>query len=521
MLNRTVSEKPRRFTFDLTRHYKIWFSKDPDTFLGIENELRFIRMRKNNPDFILYFIYSSQCLSKLSIEELKTFCRKHKIIPVEFEAIVQDLVEAEDIQLYAIANNEIVQAVDSMAGSMAAASDCTRLLTPVIEKFGIYNDFDVEINLAKLDVEALSLPCPFLLTTEIVGASKCILSTNSDFLAFSIQDNSYSHLTKESYKAISDLRNVIIHNYNRPFSWQIISPNNSIHDFKAYPNLEKLFEEYHKLYPNNPTIFNFRTYIESLVDLPLIQSQLMSMKTFLFSLSVVNVSGPGVYSALFNQFLPENHTFAPLFIPQNKEWIPFLQKYNQCGLTDYKQINAHVLSKNKLQTVLQPKKEPKERPSDLSWTTEGMNAKKERENNIKQAACMIQRNIRRKMFWEQNIHADKFPDESLLIGIRKVCHDEQMLTCIEKKEYSLAFRRACCGLKLPVVRLLLQFIQRGLEIDLIGRSSNGNTALDWVLNAKTHNQETLNTKNEMITLLTKAGALQSSKLITNTLTSKT
>ena len=38
-----------QYLFDITRYYSIWFSKYPDSFLNIENQLLFIRMREKNP----------------------------------------------------------------------------------------------------------------------------------------------------------------------------------------------------------------------------------------------------------------------------------------------------------------------------------------------------------------------------------------------------------------------------------------------------------------------------------------
>jgi hypothetical protein len=56
-----------QYSFVINKTYRIWFSNNPDVFLGIENELRFIRLREKNKNHKLAFIYSSKCLNPLAI----------------------------------------------------------------------------------------------------------------------------------------------------------------------------------------------------------------------------------------------------------------------------------------------------------------------------------------------------------------------------------------------------------------------------------------------------------------------
>ena len=90
------------YLFNLTKYYKIWFSKYPDIYMGVENELRFIRMRINNPTAILSFIYSAKCLNEQALEALNKFCKMHSINPIKFEDLQSQMVEQEDKIIYSI-----------------------------------------------------------------------------------------------------------------------------------------------------------------------------------------------------------------------------------------------------------------------------------------------------------------------------------------------------------------------------------------------------------------------------------
>lgn len=131
------------FKVDLSKHYKIWFSKNRENFLGYENQKRLKKMRKDSPNIQITFIYSASCLSPKAIERLKIFCKNNNITPVDFDNIDTTQMSDDEKQIYAIAKEEINKAKDNQGGNMAAASDCARFLIPIIEKYGIYSDFDV------------------------------------------------------------------------------------------------------------------------------------------------------------------------------------------------------------------------------------------------------------------------------------------------------------------------------------------------------------------------------------------
>ena len=58
---------------DTTKHFKIWFSDNPEVFLPQENQLRLIHMRANNPKAEIALIYYAESLSKKAQAQLHSF----------------------------------------------------------------------------------------------------------------------------------------------------------------------------------------------------------------------------------------------------------------------------------------------------------------------------------------------------------------------------------------------------------------------------------------------------------------
>lgn len=79
------------------------------------------------------------------------------------------------------------------------------------------------------------------------------------------------------------------------------------------------------------------------------------------------------------------------------------------------------------------------------------------------------------------------PRVQLVREAEKLCKGkadvERYLNAIKQKEYGLALRLACSWGNKPLVHLLLPYVSV-LKIDLNERSSNGNTALDWLEKAQ-------------------------------------
>ncbi|MBA3536684.1 MAG: hypothetical protein H0T84_08765 [Tatlockia sp.] len=514
MYDRTYnSSKPAsndpRFLFDLSKYYKIWFSDKPEDFLGIENELAFIRMRKDNPNAKLFFIYSSICLSPDALDKLKLFCKNYNIRPFDFDSIEeQDLVHDYDKKLYSFAKKEIAHRLNQTGGSMASAADCLRLIVPNIVKHGIYSDFDLEIKLSQLNADMVSLRAPLLFPADMLSltSSMTLMSSNSDFLAFSVCSEHNPSLSIEALIAVRNLQEIIIQNYEGTFSWEKISPKLKVEEFIKYPKLKDLLDQFHINYPENPTIFYFRTYLASLPDLQAEKGQPEPIKTFLMKLSVINISGPGIYCSLYKDLFPKGYSHIPVPVPSNdSNWLPFLKKYELSNLGYYGVIDQLVEHKNSAHGAMSTKLSgKKEALSDQSWMEAGKLAKQNREEKIQNSAIVVQGALRRQLFWNKNC-----AKESLFINLNKIAADKLILLPVRDENYALALRRASAGLKLPIVRMILEYREKkGIKIDINATSeSSDKTALDWVLSAKSSRKTDIEAQKQIVNLLKKAGAL--------------
>lgn len=519
---RDPSEK--QYLYDISKYYKIWFSLEPDLFLGIENQLRFVHMRHNNPNSTLYFIYSRICLSQKAISALNDFCAQYLIIPIVFEDIEYVLKDDMDKIMYHLAKEEIHHAVSKKGGNMAAAADITRLIAPLSELYGIYSDFDVQSRLSDFNTQYITLRGPILLNSELVCDQQkghVILCPNTDFLAFSLNENNPDMLTDDALNAIRHVQTDIIENYKRPIVWKKISLNIPAKDLIAYPELPKLLDDFHLQYPENPSIFDFRSYVLNLPENPDKKEAIEPIKSLLYRFSVINISGPGICSSFFKSMLPSDYKNMPTFIPyNNQKWFPYLDLYERCEIGFYDPIYDKIDTKNRLTSAYASK--GKEIYCDQSWTKKGMDAKMIREENLLNASIALQKTCRRHMLWKN------YPDESLFFKIKAICSKESsispridknyesLLTALRDKNYALALRRASNGLKVSIVRLLLEYKKNArIHFDLNEVSISANkTALDLVLEAKPSTNTGKAKQTEIIKLLEDAGAIKAYEPIT-------
>lgn len=97
------------YQFNPHAHVKIWLSKDKDSFLNLENILRLLTVRDNNPNDTIHFVYDSLLLSEQAQRELAYFCKKCNLHPVDVRSDVFPVCKTENekklIELY---ENEIL-----------------------------------------------------------------------------------------------------------------------------------------------------------------------------------------------------------------------------------------------------------------------------------------------------------------------------------------------------------------------------------------------------------------------------
>lgn len=499
-----------RYLYNLTKYYKIWFSLNPNIALGPENELRLIRAKAKAKDTTLSLIYSSKCLTDKAKSDLGNFCKQHSINLVEFETLESMLENEQDKKMFQLAKNELDKVLDKTGGNIGSAADFVRLILPVIENYGIYSDLDTECNLAQLNASFLQLRGPVLLPIEMLPTpqSKFCLNFNSDFLAFSITQENPDKLSPKATEALRSLQTAIINKYQKNFTWEVLADDVLITGL-AYDVLPNLIKDFYAQYPGNRTVYDFRKFVSSLPDMPVSSTQPESLNTFLMRISVISMSGPGVYSALFNNALPKGETRIPTLIPFDEtKWKTLLQQQELCSTGFYDPIYDLIKTENSFFGMLKARTTGKSNnPADQSWTAKGILNKQERERKMDDATKTIQ------SFWRHTFHNQHYLANVVSARINKICKDKEVLTPLKEKNYTLALKKACARLNLDVIKILLHYkISKNLNLDLNAPSSNGNTALDWAKEAKTVSPAQKSKQKEIIGFMEKNGALSGAEI---------
>lgn len=392
------------YEFDITRFFKIWFSKDPAQFLGIENELRFIRMRDKNPNQRVFFVYSSKCLYADALNNLKLFCRRYRITPLDFDTEIPFLLtDKHDKELYDLAKLEIKNTLEDNEGNLGAAADCTRLLAPIIEKCGIYTDFDVECHLSDIQVDRVIIKAPILFNAEIMlFPQKSALSFNSDFLAYASNPGT-TNLCSEALLAIRYVQKEIIKNYKTPLNLKALSK------YQLEKKIIEIMANYIKDHPTS-NVFEFRKFVKELRLPNISASNLANIKHKLLIASVAAISGPHAYQAIYKQLFPKGESELPTAINTNAaEWRPYLDLYRKSSVSFYDPIADALKCRNnhtgEIAAMLDALTKPKAKKnisdyaaslSDSSWTPRGEQWKKLREEKIVKFAEAMQAAWRKK-----------------------------------------------------------------------------------------------------------------------------
>ncbi|WP_126322914.1 glycosyltransferase family 88 protein [Candidatus Rickettsiella viridis] len=132
------------YTFNPHRHVKIWLTKDPDSFLNLENQIRLVNMRSVNQYDEIHLIYDRSLLSEKAFNDLTKFCEKHHILSHDVQQnIIPFCQSVEEKRLITIYQDEIQHLNE--AGNVAVASDILRWLKPIYT-LGTYSDFDTNID---------------------------------------------------------------------------------------------------------------------------------------------------------------------------------------------------------------------------------------------------------------------------------------------------------------------------------------------------------------------------------------
>lgn len=182
LMNNTATPHPisNRYRFNPHKHVKIWLSKNPDLFLNLENQIRLIQMREQNPKDKIYLVYDSSLLTTSSLEELYLFCQENQFCWYDAHGLKENLHTELEHRLYEYYLDEITHL--SEGGNLAVASDILRWLSPIY-RLGSYSDFDYPVNTRMLP-GTVEISAPILLNIGSLklGQKEFILS-NNDFIA--------------------------------------------------------------------------------------------------------------------------------------------------------------------------------------------------------------------------------------------------------------------------------------------------------------------------------------------------
>lgn len=488
--------------FNFKRQYNIWLSPNENQFLPMRNQLRLMHSVKANPGIEKRLVYSSSCLKEAALADLHSFCNKYKIIPVEFESIVP-LLTGDDLELARIAILEIDNFKQGKGGNLAGASDCIRLIESIIEIGCVYSDFDVQTTLLQLFpnpeqscIVQLQGPVLFSGVQMEMANNTSLLMSNNDFLAFSMEvskQESYQ-LSQEAQMCLSNLQKVIINNYSVPFTksrfLQMIEG--------LLPQLNQVSEPSIVL-ANCLALFDDDTVARTVFD---VRHHLLQLwehatekgtKEFIHSclkFTVMRLTGPEIYQNFFAHHAPVSNV--PLTIPKTPNWSKYRTYYLESSVGYYDPICDRIKSKNSFHTVLNDLKSGRHAGGDLSWMPDGKDRMLSDEQKLNNTAGIMGR------FWRQR------PLRRMACGAARIVQLSPLSEAINEKRYALACRRAVVGGELDALNFLLDCKQKGyIQFDINEPSSNGKTALDWVITTRSIPERV---KNAMIKALLQLGA---------------
>lgn len=197
--------------------YKVWYSTDPDVFLPLINQVRFIRMREDNPKAQITFIYSARCLNQSALQKLIIFCDKFNINPVNFDELYTILEDDIDLLFWKHTDTEITHILNNTGGVTAAASDKTRLNTKIASLYGQYSDFDIVVKFGHLP-EFIEVTFPLLVPVEYAfnGGQFSGVMFNNEFIGVTHKRDNPDQLSHNAQTRLNYLQSRIQDNYDYP-----------------------------------------------------------------------------------------------------------------------------------------------------------------------------------------------------------------------------------------------------------------------------------------------------------------
>lgn len=148
--------------------------------MNLENQVRLLEMREQNPNDEINLVYDSTLLGAEAITQLETFCTDNRIIPVDAAMFAKQTLTEKERTLLNFYKDEISNL--NNGGNLAVASDILRWVSPLYE-YGTYTDFDFPVDTSVLP-PTIEVAAPLLLNIGSLkmGKQEFILS-NNDYVA--------------------------------------------------------------------------------------------------------------------------------------------------------------------------------------------------------------------------------------------------------------------------------------------------------------------------------------------------
>ncbi len=369
------------YQFNTQQHVRIWFSGNPDVFLNEENQLRMVQFRSLNPKAKMTFLYSSKMLTPTSLKKLQSFCEKHKFEPLDFDTELLSACKTPiDKRMHQIAQIELDAHMKKQGGNLAAASDITRLIIPVLEK-GTYSDFDTEIYTDKLP-EFIPIKGPIIMN---IGILEDYLACSNDILGISVDHNNTASPDVE--QMLMPIKNHINYVYSEKIFRTLVDfPIPSSHPIVNFYYSNKPLMK--TLKASNPymTITDFRAYITNL------DSYSEEEKSLLIRDSVMLFSG--AINKIVENFYGDglNNSVEDCSFKNNSLDLNFKSPMAVASYTTIEKYQALSVGKSK--------------KNDLSWLKTGQEAIRNREDQMHSSAKVIQEK------WKKHLKHDSLEDNA-------------------------------------------------------------------------------------------------------------
>lgn len=413
------------YNFNPHRHVKIWLSKDKDSFLNLENRVRLVKMRDDNPGDEINFIYDSSLLSASAQEELQSFCKQYGIIAKDVRTEIIPFCATDNEKKLLSLYEEEINNLDA-GGNLAAASDILRWLKPVYD-LGIYSDFDIEV-LTRDFPATLTVDRPILFNLgSFSRGDKNHPTVNNDILAVTNSQDAYFKINKVQLTILTYCKKPI----NFPKSFLIDDETQFNLNFNTQINARQRRADVLRITEDNQTFSQFilatrqspireqfqeeRVTAAARLQRKIIKSQLQDrnennlleseykavealfaieddqefiaqvrkkLRMQLIKSSVIGSTGPGtILHSLFSSPGYSDEILKEVVVPFSMANYGIEKAFSSKNTLPLFAEDLNVITRNDKLSQFEV--------SDVSWLEEGQNVIKERENKIRERQLLI------------------------------------------------------------------------------------------------------------------------------------